>query len=94
MAPNRTLYTIIAGVGPGTGSAIARRFARVYPVVLLARNTKSLEEVAGLIRGDGGVAICCEADVTRRETVEGAIRRAEEELGSGVGCAVGSVLIL
>ncbi|KAJ5504570.1 hypothetical protein N7463_007444 [Penicillium fimorum] len=33
---------VIAGAGPGTGSAIARRFAKAYPVVLLARSQSSL----------------------------------------------------
>lgn len=86
---NRKLYTIIAGVGPGTGAAIAKKFARTYPVVLLARNTKSLEAIAQEIKGEGGVAICCEADVTKREAIESAIRSAEEQLGEGSSCAVG-----
>lgn len=86
---NRKLYTIIAGVGPGTGSAIAKKFANAYPVVLLARNTKTLDSIAKDITSAGGIAICCEADVTKRETIEKAIQKAEQELGEGSSCAVG-----
>lgn len=86
---SRSLYTIIAGVGPGTGAALAKKFALTYPVVLLARNTSNLEPVARDITNAGGVVICVEADVTRRETIEGAIRNAEKQLGEGSSCAVG-----
>lgn len=86
---SRNLYTIIAGVGPGTGAAIAKKFASTYPVVLLARNTKNLEPVAQSITSAGGTAICVEADVTKRETIENAIRSAEQQLGEGAQCAVG-----
>lgn len=41
MAPNP--FAVIAGVGPGIGAAIARRFASSYPVVLLARKEESFD---------------------------------------------------
>lgn len=90
----RNLYTIIAGVGPGTGSAIAKKFAGAYTVVLLARNTKNLESIAQSITGAGGNAICVEADVTKRETIENAIKSAEQQLGDGAQCAVGLPIYL
>ena len=41
---------LVTGVGPGTGAAIARRFARGgYSVAMLARNRDRLEEFEGEI---------------------------------------------
>lgn len=37
---------IIAGVGPGTGAAVARRFAQNYRVALLARSTEVVDALA------------------------------------------------
>lgn len=85
---NSKLYAVIAGVGPGTGSAIAKKFAQSYSVVLLARNKSSLEPVAREITEAGGIAICAEADVTKRETIDDAIKSAERTLGDGSRCVV------
>ena len=36
---------VVTGVGPGTGAALARRFAGNYRVALLARNAERLEKI-------------------------------------------------
>lgn len=63
---------IIAGVGPGTGAAVARRFAQTYPVVLLARSASNYEPVVADINKSGGKAVGISADVTDEESVKGA----------------------
>ncbi|KAJ5338894.1 hypothetical protein N7452_005622 [Penicillium brevicompactum] len=55
---------IIAGAGPGTGSAVARRFALSYPVVLLARSQQSLDPLVDDITQNGGSAMGIPTDVT------------------------------
>ena len=37
---------VVTGVGPGTGRALAERFAEGYEVAMLARNAERLEEIA------------------------------------------------
>lgn len=70
MAPSP--IAIIAGVGPGTGASIARRFAQKYPVVLLARSASNYEPVVAQINKSGGKAVGISADITDEESVEGA----------------------
>lgn len=45
---------MIAGVGPGLGASLSRRFAKEYKVVLLARSQQTLDTVAESIKKDGG----------------------------------------
>jgi short-subunit dehydrogenase len=45
---------VIAGVGPGLGSSLSRRFAKEYKVVLLARSKGTLDKVTEAIKSDGG----------------------------------------
>lgn len=70
MAPSPV--AIIAGVGPGTGAAVARRFAQKYPVVLLARSASNYEPVVDEINKSGGKAVGISADITDEESVKGA----------------------
>ncbi|KAI4154513.1 MAG: hypothetical protein LQ340_001650 [Diploschistes diacapsis] len=63
---------IIQGVGPGTGSSIARKFAKKYAVVLLARTPASYEAVANEIESDGGQALGIPTDVSRESDVSAA----------------------
>lgn len=42
---------VITGVGPGTGSALVRKFAERYRVVMIARNEQRLEELAEKVPG-------------------------------------------
>jgi NAD(P)-dependent dehydrogenase (short-subunit alcohol dehydrogenase family) len=65
---------IIAGVGPGTGAALARAFAKEgYAVGLLSRRAESSQPVADEIVGAGGQALAVQADVTDRRSVQAAV---------------------
>ncbi|THV83232.1 NAD(P)-binding protein [Aureobasidium pullulans] len=55
MAPN--IFAVIAGVGPGTGAAVVRKFAQAYPVVLLARKEESYSSLVKEINEAGGSAL-------------------------------------
>ena len=87
---------VISGVGPGTGSALARRFARGgYRVAMLARNAERLN---GLERelADSKAYLCDVSDATQ---VEATLDKIERQLGvptalvhNAVGGAFGSFL--
>jgi len=81
------LVAIIAGVGPGTGAAIAKRFAAKYPVILLARKATNYEPLAKEINDKGGKAIGIETDVSDEKSVGTLIEKVQKEFGSGVGLA-------
>jgi len=83
------LIAIIAGVGPGTGAAVARKFAASYPVVVLARKPDSYNDIVKEINGNGGKAIGISTDISDENSVKDAIVQVEKEFGSGVGAAVG-----
>lgn len=76
MAPSP--IAIIAGVGPGTGAAVARRFAQTYPVVLLARSASNYEPVVAEINENGGKAVGISADITDEESVKGAFDKIKQ----------------
>lgn len=73
--------TIVAGVGPGTGASVARRFAAAYPVVLLARNPENYESLAKEINSSGGKAIGISTDVSSEESVANAFKQIKQEFG-------------
>jgi len=72
----------VIGVGPGTGAALARRFAREYAVAINARSADYLRTLADEIRADGGEAIAIPADVGNPEQVATAFARVRTELGN------------
>jgi len=87
---------VVSGVGPGTGSALARRFAAGgHRVAMLARNA---ERIAGLERElPGSKGYAC--DVSDAAQIEATADRIERELGApltlihnAVGGAFGSFL--
>ena len=45
---------MIAGVGPGLGAALSRRFSKEYKVVLLGRTQGTLDTVSEEIKKNGG----------------------------------------
>jgi NAD(P)-dependent dehydrogenase (short-subunit alcohol dehydrogenase family) len=53
---------VVVGVGAGTGASLARRFAREYSVVLIARNADYLRKLGDEIRAAGGKALEVPAD--------------------------------
>lgn len=79
-------FAVVAGVGPGTGAACARRFAKSYPVVLLARSPENYEGLAEEINKSGGKAIGISTDVSSEESVKAAFKKIEEE-HKGATCA-------
>ncbi|KAL9028595.1 MAG: hypothetical protein Q9196_003068 [Gyalolechia fulgens] len=76
-------FAIIAGVGPGTGATVARKFGAAYPVALLARNPTNYEDAVNDIKAAGGIAIGLSADVTDPGSVKDAIAEAQKQLGGG-----------
>jgi NADP-dependent 3-hydroxy acid dehydrogenase YdfG len=70
---------VISGVGPGTGAAVARRFAAGgYAVAMLARNQERLAALEKEI--DGARAYVC--DVTDEAAIDTALGRIRAELGA------------
>ena len=73
---------IIAGVGPGTGAALVRAFAREgYAVGLLSRRAESSQPVADEIGAAGGQALAVQADVTDRRSVQAAVAQIRQRYG-------------
>ena len=73
---------IVAGVGPGTGTALARVFARAgYGVGLLSRHAESSDPVAAEIHAKGGKAIFVLTDVTNRQSVGDVVAKIRAQLG-------------
>jgi NAD(P)-dependent dehydrogenase (short-subunit alcohol dehydrogenase family) len=73
------LIAIVAGVGPGTGASVARKFAKTYPVVLLARKPENFESLADEI----GVS----TDVSSKDSLSNALSAIKKEFGDNVGAA-------
>lgn len=73
---------VVAGVGEGLGSAVARRFAGGgYKVVMLARTEEKLRGYAEQIRAQGGEAVGMKVDMRVEQEVVGAMVRVEREVG-------------
>jgi NAD(P)-dependent dehydrogenase (short-subunit alcohol dehydrogenase family) len=89
---------LISGVGPGTGAALARRFAAGgYRVAMLARTAERLAALEQAIPGSRGFA-CDVADEAAVEAAVGAIRAALGDpavlVHNAVGGAFGNFLTL
>jgi NAD(P)-dependent dehydrogenase (short-subunit alcohol dehydrogenase family) len=70
---------LISGVGPGTGAAIARRFARGgYAVAMLARSKERLDELEREIEHARGYP----CDVTDEAQLDATIERVRADLGA------------
>lgn len=73
---------VVAGVGEGLGSAIARRFAAGgYKTVMWARNEEKLKGYADQIKAKGGDASGMKIDVRSEQEVADAFVRIEREVG-------------
>jgi NAD(P)-dependent dehydrogenase (short-subunit alcohol dehydrogenase family) len=69
---------LITGVGPGTGSALARRFAQGYRVAMLARSAERLAELAREL--PGARAFPC--DVSDEAQLKATFGKVQAELGN------------
>lgn len=90
---------VIAGASSGLGRGVAEDLGRYHAnVVLAARRTELLEEIAGIIRKNGGQAQVVTTDVSKPQDVENLARQAIKAYGkidvwinmAGVG-AIGEV---
>lgn len=86
---------LITGVGPGTGSALVRAFAKDYQVAMLARNEERLQAIAADI--DAAHSYPC--DVTDTAALHATLEQIRADLGdptivvhNAVGGAFGSFL--
>lgn len=86
MAASR--FAVIAGAGAGTGAAIARRFAKKYPVFLLARSPDSYDSTVQEITASGGQAYGVSADISSAKDVKKAFDEIEQKVGKNASCAV------
>lgn len=86
MAPNSKFFAVVAGVGPGTGAAVARKFGLQYPVALLARDPANYEPYVKEINDAGGKAIGISTDVSDAGSVQGAFQKIATEFGAA-SCA-------
>ncbi|PSK59203.1 hypothetical protein B9Z65_3527 [Elsinoe australis] len=86
MAPTSKAWAVVAGVGPGTGATVARKFSLQYPVALLARNPDNYEPFVKEINNAGGKAIGISTDVSDANSIKNAFQKIESEFGSH-GCA-------
>ncbi len=72
---------VVAGVGPGTGAALSRRFAAGgYRVAMLARDSERLARLEGEIAGSRAYPV----DVTDAGAVQDVVTRIGSELGPPV----------
>ncbi|THX54840.1 NAD(P)-binding protein [Aureobasidium pullulans] len=85
MAPN--IFAVIAGVGPGTGAAVVRKFAQAYPVVLLARKEGSYSSLVKEINEAGGSALGVATDVSVGSSITAAFEKIKAKFGSDATCA-------
>ncbi len=74
---------IIAGVGPGVGAAIARRFASEgFHMAMIARDSKRLEALAETIRAAGGTALGYAADLSDHAAVAAVLQAIAADHGA------------
>lgn len=78
---NTKLWSIVAGVGPGTGASVARRFAKSYAVALLARNPENFESLVKEINESGGRAVGISTDCADASSVAKAFEQLKGEDG-------------
>lgn len=70
---------VVTGAGRGIGSAVARRLARAGArVVLVSRTKAQIEDIAEVIRTEGGEALVVATDVTRQQNVTDLMARAHD----------------
>lgn len=79
---NKQPVCIVAGVGPGMGLALARRFARGgYTVAMLARSAAPLAQFSAAIQAEGGSAHGFPVELTDPVALRAVLARIADELG-------------
>jgi len=74
------------------GRSVALKFAKTYPVVLLARNPANFESIVKEIKSSGGHAIGISTDVSSPSDVKNAFAQIEKELrGKKLAAAIFNV---
>lgn len=74
------------------GRSVALKFAKTYPVVLLARNPANYESVVKEIQSSGGHAIGISTDVSSPSSVKDAFAEIEKEFkGKKLAAAIYNV---
>jgi len=92
MAAASNFFSIVAGVGAGTGRSVALKFAKAYPVILLARNPQNYESIVSEIKSSGGHAIGISTDVSSPQSVSSAFAEIQKEFkGKQLAAAVYNV---
>ena len=76
---SKSFFAVIAGVGPGTGRSVALKFAKTYPVALLARKPESYNDIVAEITRSGGQAIGIPTDITDAASVKSAFDKIHAE---------------
>lgn len=73
---------VIAGVGPGLGASLARKFVKEgCRIALLARSSEFLERLSAELRRDGTETLAIPMDVSEAEQVTAAFSHIRERLG-------------
>lgn len=90
---SQKLWAVVAGVGPGTGASVARRFAQSYNVLLLARNPDNYNSLVSEINDAGSKAIGISTDCSDANSVSAAFEkiRGEEGFQGNLAAAVYNV---
>lgn len=74
---------VIAGVGPGLGTSLARKFVKEgCRIALLARSSEFLERLSAELRREGAETLAIPMDVSEAEQVTAAFSHIRERLGS------------
>src|SRR3982074_1439813 len=74
---------VVAGVGPGLGASLARKFAKEgCHVALLARSPDFIDTLADELRRRGTEALAIPTDVSDVNQVAAAFQRIREQFGS------------
>lgn len=73
---------VIAGVGPGLGASLVRKFAREgYKVGMLARSADFMQELAAELEQEGHTALALPTDITDADKVKAAFAQVRQQLG-------------